>query len=72
MPGLARFVGGHPMAGAASAGAAAARADLFDGKPWFLVPAAQTAARSSGVALRRGAWRDGRPSWTTTAASMTA
>lgn len=36
--GLDRFVGGHPMAGAATSGRAAARADLFDGRPWFLVP----------------------------------
>jgi prephenate dehydrogenase len=36
--GLDRFVGGHPMAGAATSGASAARADLFDCKPWFLVP----------------------------------
>jgi prephenate dehydrogenase len=36
--GLSQFVGGHPMAGAASTGPAAARADLFDGRPWFLVP----------------------------------
>ncbi len=32
------FVGGHPMAGAASSGPGEARADLFDGKPWFLIP----------------------------------
>lgn len=37
--GVTRFVGGHPMAGAATTGPAQARADLFDGKPWFLVPA---------------------------------
>jgi prephenate dehydrogenase len=36
--GLARFVGGHPMAGAAASGPAHARADLFEGRPWFLVP----------------------------------
>lgn len=36
--GLSRFVGGHPMAGAATSGPAAARADLFDGHPWFLIP----------------------------------
>jgi prephenate dehydrogenase len=36
--GLSQFVGGHPMAGAASTGPAAARADLFDRRPWFLVP----------------------------------
>jgi prephenate dehydrogenase len=31
---LPQFVGGHPMAGGTSL--AEARADLFDGKPWFL------------------------------------
>jgi prephenate dehydrogenase len=36
--GLDTFVGGHPMAGAATSGSAAARADLFEGRPWFLVP----------------------------------
>jgi prephenate dehydrogenase len=36
---LGNFVGGHPMAGAASSGPGAARADLFDGRPWFLVHA---------------------------------
>jgi prephenate dehydrogenase len=41
--GLARFVGGHPMAGAAVGGPGAARADLFHGKPWFLVRGAATA-----------------------------
>lgn len=33
-----RFVGGHPMAGSESSGIAAARADLFRGRPWALVP----------------------------------
>lgn len=33
--GLRQFVGGHPMAGGTSA--ADASAELFDGKPWFLV-----------------------------------
>ena len=32
--GIAHFVGGHPMAGGTSA--EDARADLFDGRPWFL------------------------------------
>jgi prephenate dehydrogenase len=32
------FVGGHPMAGAARGGAANARADLFQGRPWILTP----------------------------------
>jgi prephenate dehydrogenase len=31
------FVGGHPVAGAGVSGLAAARADLFDGRPWLLV-----------------------------------
>lgn len=40
--GVASFVGGHPMAGAAG-GAALARADLFDGCTWWLVPGAPAA-----------------------------
>lgn len=31
-----RFVAGHPMAGSHEHGLAAAREDLFEGKPWFL------------------------------------
>jgi prephenate dehydrogenase len=42
MPGL-HFIGGHPMAGAARGGFAAARADLFDGHPWILTPDATQA-----------------------------
>jgi prephenate dehydrogenase len=37
--GIESFVGGHPMAGAATSGPSGARADLFSGRPWFLVPA---------------------------------
>jgi prephenate dehydrogenase len=37
------FLGGHPLAGAASAGLGAARADLFDGRPWILTPDTGTA-----------------------------
>jgi prephenate dehydrogenase len=33
-----RFIGGHPMAGAARGGSANARADLFEGRPWILTP----------------------------------
>jgi prephenate dehydrogenase len=33
-----RFVGGHPLAGAETAGAGHARADLFDGATWYLTP----------------------------------
>ena len=33
------FVGGHPVAGSEAGGLAAARADMFDGRPWLLVSA---------------------------------
>jgi prephenate dehydrogenase len=38
LPGRLRFIGGHPLAGAASGGIQAARADLFQGRPWLLTP----------------------------------
>jgi prephenate dehydrogenase len=44
-----RFVGGHPLAGAETAGVRYARADLFDGATWFLTPTATT----SGVLYER-------------------
>ena len=37
-----RFIGGHPLAGGASAGVGHARADLFDGATWYLTPTAGT------------------------------
>lgn len=37
-----RFVGGHPLAGAEAGGVAHARADLFDGAVWYLVPSPRT------------------------------
>src|SRR5205085_11417816 len=37
-----RFVGGHPLAGAETAGVAYARAALFDGATWYLNPTATT------------------------------
>jgi prephenate dehydrogenase len=36
LPDRLRFVGGHPLAGAATGGLEAARADLFRGRPWIL------------------------------------
>jgi prephenate dehydrogenase len=33
-----RFIGGHPLAGAETAGVDNARADLFEGARWFLTP----------------------------------
>ncbi len=44
-----RFCGGHPLAGAETAGVAHARPDLFDGAVWYLTPAATT----SGILLER-------------------
>ena len=55
-----RFVGGHPIAGAESAGVEHARPDLFQGAVWYLTPT----ERSSGILYERlyrlvaglGAW----------------
>jgi prephenate dehydrogenase len=44
-----RFVGGHPLAGAETAGVEHARADLFEGATWYLTPSAST----SGVLYER-------------------
>ena len=44
-----RFVGGHPLAGAETAGVAYARADLFDGAVWYLTPG----PRASGELYER-------------------
>jgi len=38
LPARLRFIGGHPLAGAASGGLGEARADLFLGRPWILTP----------------------------------
>jgi prephenate dehydrogenase len=38
----ARFVGGHPICGAETRGAARASADLFESATWFLTPLAST------------------------------
>ncbi|WP_354670936.1 prephenate dehydrogenase [Actinomadura sp. DC4] len=50
------FVGGHPMGGRERSGPAAARADLFLGRPWALCPSDQCDASAIGVvsALVRG------------------
>ena len=37
-----RFIGGHPLAGAAQGGLEHARPDLFSGRPWLLTPAIVT------------------------------
>ena len=43
-----RFIGGHPLAGAETAGVENARAELLEGARWYLTPT----ERSSGLALR--------------------
>jgi prephenate dehydrogenase len=37
-----RFIGGHPLAGAETAGVENARADLFEGARWYLTPTEHT------------------------------
>ena len=44
-----RFVGGHPLAGAETAGVEHARADLFEGATWYLTPT----SRTSGLLYER-------------------
>ena len=44
-----RFVGGHPVAGAETAGVDHARGDLFEGAAWYLTPG----ERSSGLLYER-------------------
>lgn len=43
LPPRLQFVGGHPLAGAATGGLQAARDDLFQGRPWILTPASDAA-----------------------------
>lgn len=43
------FVGGHPVTGVSASGLAAARADLFDGRPWLLVSDTSGATDESRV-----------------------
>lgn len=54
-----RFVGGHPLAGAETAGVGHARADLFDGATWYLTPSRGTSGvlyeRLHGVVVGLGA-----------------
>jgi prephenate dehydrogenase len=47
---LSSFVAGHPLSGRERSGPAAARADLFLGRPWVLCPAPQTSAAALAAA----------------------
>ena len=44
-----RFIGGHPLAGAETAGVEHARAELFDGATWYLTPTSQTEGSSTSA-----------------------
>lgn len=51
-----RFVAGHPLAGSHERGLAAARGDLFQGKPWFLdddVDVVDELVHDCGAAIER-------------------
>lgn len=60
---LARYVGSHPMAGRELSGAIRARRDLFEGRPWVVVPsesseparieAVARLAEATGAVVRR-------------------
>lgn len=49
LDGSARFIGGHPLAGAETSGVEHSREDLFEGARWFLTPT----ERSEGVLFDR-------------------
>jgi prephenate dehydrogenase len=49
----ARFIGGHPLAGAETAGVEHAREDLFDGATWYLTPAQGSTAGALYERLHR-------------------
>ena len=63
---LTRYVGSHPMAGRERSGAGAARADLFDGRAWVVVPTEKSRpdavdlVRQVAVAVGVGGDRHGR------------
>lgn len=46
---LTAFVPGHPLAGRERSGPAAARADLFLGRPWAICPAPETSPAAAGI-----------------------
>jgi prephenate dehydrogenase len=52
LPGVERYVGGHPMAGSERSGPLAASAALFDGRPWAITP--HEGADPAAVALVAG------------------
>ncbi len=53
LPRGARYVASHPMAGSATPGLDGARADLFVGQPWLIVPTARSDATSVRMLSRQ-------------------
>jgi prephenate dehydrogenase len=49
LPARFRFIGGHPLGGAAKGGLEHARSDLFAGRPWLLTPAESPSRRSDAT-----------------------
>ena len=49
--GMETYIGGHPMAGSERSGPAAAKAGLFEGRPWVLTPNAAAASQARSVVL---------------------
>jgi prephenate dehydrogenase len=49
VPGVERYVGGHPMAGSERSGPLAASAALFDGRPWAVTPHERSDADAVGL-----------------------
>jgi prephenate dehydrogenase len=56
-----RFVGGHPLAGRETTGYAAATADLFDGRPWVIVPGRHAEPRDAALVERVAVAAGARP-----------
>ncbi len=48
---VSRYIGGHPLAGRERSGPLAARADLFDARPWVLTPSKDTDTETLNRAL---------------------
>jgi prephenate dehydrogenase len=56
-----RFVGGHPMAGRDASGYGAATADLFERRPWVLVPGVEASSADVAVVASLAAACGARP-----------
>ncbi len=58
------FVGGHPVVGSKGAGLGAARADLFDGRPWLLVSSGRPDEAREAMLATFIVGLGARPEWT--------